>query len=207
MSEPTEPVAGVEGAEHHPSGFGAAGPRRRRGRWILAGTVATAVTLLTALLAFGLSRDPTVIRSPLLARPAPEFALRTLAGGRTVRLSDLRGQVVVLNFWASWCAACKEEHPNFVVAWERYRDQEVVFVGIVFQDKTSNAIAYMREMGGDWPNLVDESGVTALEYGVYGVPETFFIDPGGVIRHKEIGAVSYDQLLEWIERLRTEGTG
>ena len=209
MSETTDHGPLVEGAERHPSSLQPveALRRRTRRRWLLVVAVAVSVVLVTALLSFGLSRDPTLIRSPLLGRPAPDFALPTLEGDRTIRLSDLRGQVVVLNFWASWCGACREEHPNFVVAWERYRDLGVVFLGIVYQDKTANAIAYMREMGGDWPNVTDQSGVTALEYGVYGVPETFFIDGGGVIRHKQIGATSYDLLFEWIERLRTEGTG
>ncbi|HYT80024.1 MAG TPA: TlpA disulfide reductase family protein [Actinomycetota bacterium] len=168
---------------------------------ILVSAVLGCVARLTALFAFGLKRDPTVIRSPLIGRAAPDFALPMLDGSGTVRLSDLRGQVVVINFWASWCAACREEHPNFVVAWERYRDQGVVFLGIVYQDSPSSARAYMRAMGGDWPNLVDPGARTALAYGVYGVPETFFIRPDGVVDYKRIGATSYDLLSNEIQRL------
>src|SRR5207247_2148664 len=86
----------------------------------------TDMVLVAGLLAFGLTRDPGVVGSPLIGRPAPEFVLRTLDGSRIIALSDLRGQVVVVNFWASWCAACREEHPNLLAAWNRYRDHGVV---------------------------------------------------------------------------------
>jgi cytochrome c biogenesis protein CcmG/thiol:disulfide interchange protein DsbE len=171
----------------------------------LVGVVGAAVVVLTALLAFGLTRDPRLIRTPLIGRPAPDFTLSTLEGDGTIRLSDLRGQIVVLNFWASWCAACRVEHPNFVVAWNRYRDRGVVFLGVVYQDSPSAARGYMQEMGGDWPNVVDPDTRTALAYGVFGVPETFFIDRDGVIRHKQIGASSYDLLIEQIQNLLSAG--
>ena len=171
-------LAGNEPAsvERHPTApaFSAADGRpHRRGRWTLGGTVVVGVSLFSALLAFGLSRDPSVIRSPLLGRPAPDFTLRTLLSGKKIQLSQLRGRVVVINFWASWCAACREEHPAPIAAWLRYRDQGVVMLGIDYQDRISAALAFMREMGGDWPMLEDPGGKVALSYGVYGVPETF----------------------------------
>src|SRR5919197_4305700 len=104
--------------------------RRRRNRWVMVGAVVGGVVLLTLLLSFGLSRDPTLIRSALIGRPAPGFSLQTLDGSDTVRLSDLRGQVVVVNFWASWCADCRIEHSSLVTAWERYRDRGVVVLGV-----------------------------------------------------------------------------
>jgi cytochrome c biogenesis protein CcmG/thiol:disulfide interchange protein DsbE len=163
--------------------------------------VVAAIGLVTSLLAFGLSRDPTVIRSPLIGRRAPAFTLRTLDGSSTIRLSDFRGQVVVVNFWASWCAACRDEHPNLLAAWERYRDHGVVLLGIDYQDSRGAALAYMDELGGDWPVLDDPDGRTAIAYGVYGVPETFFIGRDGVIAHKRIGASSYELLTDQIRRL------
>src|SRR6266498_2341812 len=111
----------------HPSGVARpGGPHGRRSRWMTGSAVIVGVGLLAALFGFGLGRDPSVIRSPLLGRRAPDFALRTLDGSRWVRLADLRGQVVVVNFWASWCAACREEHPALTAAWDRYSDQGVL---------------------------------------------------------------------------------
>lgn len=165
------------------------------------GGIVGAVALLTALFGVGLTRDPSLIRSPLVGHRAPNFALRTLDGSRLVRLSELRGQVVVVNFWASWCAACREEHPNLLAAWARYRDQGVVMLGIDYQDSASAARAFMREMGGGWPILVDPGSRVALDYGVYGVPETFFIDRGGIVDLKRIGPSSYQLLTEEIQRL------
>jgi cytochrome c biogenesis protein CcmG/thiol:disulfide interchange protein DsbE len=169
----------------------------------LAGIVG-AVALMAALLAFGLSRDPTQLRSPLVAKAAPEFSLPTLDGTGTVRLSDLRGQVVVVNFWASWCAECKVEHPALQAAWDRFRDQGVVFLGIPFQDAPSASKAYAAAMGGDWPLLSDPDSSTALAYGVYGVPETFFIDAQGRVASKQVGPVSYDRLIDEVSRLMVQ---
>jgi len=194
--EPTEPAA------VHPSRIG--GRRRRQRRFVWLVLVLSVVSVLTALFAFGLSRDPTVIHSPLLGRPAPDFSLTTLDGARTVRLSEMRGQVVVVNFWASWCAACHEEHPNLIAAWERYRDQGVVLVGIDYNDERRAAMAFMRELGGDWPVVGDPGGRTALAYGVYGVPETFFVSRRGVVAYKQIGPSSYALLTDQIQRLLDE---
>src|SRR5207253_647016 len=113
----------------------------------------------------------------------------------------LDNDVVIINFWASWCAACREEHPNLLAAWDRYRDQGVVLLGIDFQDSPGAAQAFMREMGGDWPILGDPGGRVALEYGVYGVPETFFIGRDGVVAYKQIGPSSYELLTDQIQRL------
>jgi len=189
------------GQELNPTVLAPAKERRGYRRWATLGAVVAGVTLLTALFAFGLGRDPSVIRSPLVGRRAPDFTLRTLDGSRTIRLSELRGQVVVLNFWASWCAACREEHPSLRAAWERYRDKGMVLMGIDFQDRKQPALDFTREMGGDWPLVEDPGGRTALDYGVYGVPETFFIGRDGVVRYKRIGASSYVLLTDQIQRL------
>src|SRR5437899_428092 len=150
--------------QRHPSTLEPTRPRRRN-RWVLVGGLFGGIALLTMLLAFGLSRDPTVIRSPLLGKPAPEFSLRTLDGSRTVQLSQFNGQVVVINFWASWCTECRVEHPALMAAWDRYRDQRVVFLGIAFGDRAADSKAYLAELGGDWPQLADPAERTALAYG------------------------------------------
>jgi len=166
---------------------------------------ALAVVVLAGVFGFGLGRNPAYIPSPLVGKPAPMFALRTLNGRQVIRMSQLRGHVVVVNFWASWCLACREEHPNLIAAWQRYGDSGVVFLGIVYQDTVANAEAFVREMGGGWPNLVDPGGRTALDYGVYGVPETYFIGPDGVIAYKRVGPSSYALLTRNIRRLLGHG--
>ncbi|HXF57077.1 MAG TPA: TlpA disulfide reductase family protein [Actinomycetota bacterium] len=195
--------------ERHPSALApeaALRARRRRGLAVV-GVVAGGLALVAWLLSFGLSRDPQLLRSPLLGRPAPEFALPTLQGDGVVRLSDLRGRVVVLNFWASWCADCRLEHPHLLAAWDRYRERGVVFLGISFEDRRSDALAYLRELGGDWPHLWDPGSSTALAYGVYGVPETFFIGPDGRVAYKQVGPVDYELLTSQIARLLGEVEG
>ena len=187
--------------ERHPSTLEPTHPGRRRNRWVLVGGVLGGVALLTMLLAFGLSRDPTVIKSPLVGRPARDFSLRTLNGSGTVQLAHLRGQVVVINFWASWCGECRVEHPALMAAWDRYRDQGVVFLGIAFGDRTADSKAYLAELGGDWPQLADPGERTALAYGVSGVPETFVIGPDGRVVYKRVGGVVYGDLTDQIERL------
>jgi cytochrome c biogenesis protein CcmG, thiol:disulfide interchange protein DsbE len=166
------------GARTEAAPASAAGEGRPRRALPLAAVVA-AVALAAWLLSAGLQRDPTAIRSPLLGRPAPDFALRTLEGDRTVRLGELRGQVVVVNFWASWCAECRVEHPALSAAWDRFRDAGVVLVGVDFQDNHPSALAYLAGTGTGWPVVADPGSRTALAYGVYGVPETFVIGPDG----------------------------
>jgi cytochrome c biogenesis protein CcmG, thiol:disulfide interchange protein DsbE len=185
-----------------PAAAGTAADQRRPRRVpLLLATVAAVVALAAWLLSVGLQRDPTAIRSPLLGRPAPDFALRTLDGDRMVRLGDLRGQVVVVNFWASWCAECRVEHPALSAAWSRFRDAGVVVVGIDFQDDHANALAYLAETGTSWPVVADPGSRTALAYGVYGIPETFFIGPDGQMTARQVGPVTYDQLVREITRL------
>jgi cytochrome c biogenesis protein CcmG/thiol:disulfide interchange protein DsbE len=186
----------------------AGAPAGRPGRVALLLAAVVAVVAVAAwLLSAGLQRDPTAIRSPLLGRPAPDFALRTLRGDRVVRLGELRGQVVVVNFWASWCAECRVEHPALSAAWDRFRDAGVVVVGVDFQDDRANALAYLAETGTSWPVVADPDSRTALAYGVYGIPETFFIDPDGRVTAKQVGPVTYDQLVREITRLLPGGSG
>jgi cytochrome c biogenesis protein CcmG, thiol:disulfide interchange protein DsbE len=156
------------------------------------------------LLGSGLGRDPRALPSELLGEPAPVFTLPRLGADGTVSLASLRGQVVVLNFWASWCLACREEHPDLLAAWERYRERGVVLIGIDFEDTEAAALAYAEEMGGDWPLVTDPGSRTAIAYGVFGVPETFVIAPNGTVTAKNVGAVTYRWLTREIdEALRT----
>ena len=155
---------------------------------------------IVALLGYGLTRDPNKIESPLPGRAAFDFASETLQGD-TLGLADLSGKVVVLNFWASWCVACIEEHRYFIEAERYYADQDFQMLGIVYQDTPENARQWMRRRGGDWPSLIDPNARIAIDYGVYGVPETYFIDREGRIAYKQIGPVSRTLLKQMVDSL------
>ncbi|HEX8863040.1 MAG TPA: TlpA disulfide reductase family protein [Actinomycetes bacterium] len=165
------------------------------------------VALVAGLLSFGLGRDPTAIKSPLVGKPAPAFSLRTLDGRSAVNLADLRGQVVIVNFWASWCTECRVEHDALAAAWQRYRDAGVVLVGVDFQDTRADALAYMDQAAMTWPAVEDPGSRTALAYGVYGIPETFFIGPDGQIAAKDVGPVSFARIAARVDRLLPRGAG
>jgi cytochrome c biogenesis protein CcmG, thiol:disulfide interchange protein DsbE len=155
---------------------------------------------LLALLAFGLTRDPRLVPSELTAHPAPPFELAEVDGPR-LRLSDLRGQVVLVNFWASWCDACVSENVLFRKAEERWRDKGLKIVGIVYEDDAASAREWMKKQSVDWPGLIDPSSHTAIDYGLFGVPETFFIDRSGRVAYKQTGPVTAEVLERWIPKL------
>jgi cytochrome c biogenesis protein CcmG/thiol:disulfide interchange protein DsbE len=153
----------------------------------------------TWLLASGLGKDPRALPSELIGRRAPAFSLERLGGGGPVSLVELRGQVVVLNYFASWCAECRIESPALQAAWQRYRERGVVFLGVDFEDSAGAAARYGAEQRIGWPLLLDPGSKAALDYGVYGVPETFVISPEGTILAKRIGPVGYAWLTDRIE--------
>lgn len=165
-------------------------------RW----AVPLAALPLIVLLGYGLTRDARLLPSTLPGRMAPDFALETIRGD-TLQLADFGGQVVLLTFWASWCLPCLDEHPLFIEAEDQFRDDGLRVVGVVYQDTRENAIRWMREMGGSWPNLMDRGSRTAIEYGVSGVPETFFIARDGRVAHKQLGPVNRAVLATWLPRL------
>lgn len=183
-------------------------PARSRGRRrLILGGVLVAVLGFVLLLASGLGGDPRELPSELVDERAPTFSLPRLGGVGTIDLASLRGQVVVVNFWASWCQACREEHPDLMAAWDRYRDRGVVLIGIDFEDTEQAALAYTEEMGGDWPLVTDPGSRTAIAYGVFGVPETFVIAPNGMITAKRVGAVTYEWLSTEIDAALRIGSG
>ena len=165
------------------------------------------VGLLLAVLGFGLTVDPNEIDSPLVGRPAPEFELGTFSGDESVGLSDLRGQVIVLNFWASWCLPCIEEHDVLLDAWRTYAEQGVEVVGVLYQDSPDRADVFLDEHGGGWLQLHDADSRAAIEYGVYGVPETFVIGADGVIAFKKVGPIEAPELTAVLEEALTARNG
>ena len=157
---------------------------------------------IIALLGFGLTRDPRNVPSPLPGTPAPIFSLPTMEAMDTVDLAALRGDVVVLNFWASWCVPCRYEHADLVAAAERYQSRGVHFFGLLYQDSERNARAFIEELGGvNYPSLLDEGTRTGIAYGITGVPETFVIDREGTVVFKYNGPITVGQLARVIEPL------
>lgn len=147
---------------------------------------------LLIFLAFGLGSDPRSIESPLVGKPAPQFTLADLEG-RPHQLADLRGRPVVINFWATWCQPCVVEHPMLLAGARRY-DGRAVFLGIVYQDEPALIRRFVEARGAWGPSLLDPGSEVAIAYGVYGAPETFFIDADGVVAEKVTGLVTPEKL-------------
>lgn len=200
----------AEEAAAGPGGSGAPAPATRSGprRWLLFGGVLAGVLGLLVLLGYSLGRQQggipgvAVNTTGQLGRvrsgPAPDFTLQLFDGG-TFRLSEQRGKVVVVNYWASWCPPCREEAPVLERAWRRYRDQGVVFVGLDIWDTETDARAFIRQFGITYPNGPDPKGEAAIDYGLTGIPETFFIRPDGTIARHWIGPLTDAQISTFIE--------
>ena len=152
-----------------------------------------AFLVLLGFLAVGLGLNPREVPSPLINKPAPAFRLPTLAApGTFVSAQDLRGKVWVLNVWASWCVACQLEHP---VVMDFARMGIVPIYGLNYKDKNDNAARWLVKYGDPYTqSLVDAEGLVGIDFGVYGVPETFVIDRQGVIRFKHIGPMTPEVL-------------
>lgn len=158
------------------------------------------VLALVGVLFAGLGKNPNAIRSPLVGKPAPTFALREVGTNRTVDLGQFRGKPMVVNFWATWCGPCWEEHP-VLVANARRLQPGVQFLGVVFQDKEEKILGFLEQRGSGYPTVVDDKGKTAIAYGVGGIPETFFIDAEGVIQAKHTGPLTTDLLQENLRKV------
>ena len=127
---------------------------------------------------------------------APEFSLERLDGSGELSLESLRGQTVVLNFWASWCGPCKDETPLLQRAWQRWEGKDVVFVGVDVKDFRGDARAFTRRYGVTYPNVYDGKGSLVGRYGVTGFPETYFIDAAGKVRYRIAGPVEEESDLD-----------
>jgi cytochrome c biogenesis protein CcmG/thiol:disulfide interchange protein DsbE len=150
------------------------------------------VAVVVFVLFAGLGKDPAIIDSPLIGKPAPPFALKAVGSGETIDLESLRGKPVILNFWATWCVPCYEEHPTLVANARALPN--VQFVGVVFNDEENKIMRFLAERGTAYPTLLDANGKTAIAYGVGGVPETYFINPAGTIVAKYAGPLSTEDL-------------
>lgn len=161
--------------------------------------LAVILPLLGILLA-GLGKDPTRIRSPLIGKTAPEFTLRDVSTGDIVSLESARGKPMVVNFWATWCVPCYAEHPYLVAAAKQY-GSEALFVGVVYDDEEEAINRFLQQYGRSYPALQDPDGRAAIAYGVYGVPETFFIDSSGTIVAKHEGPLDPATLRQYLTQI------
>ena len=153
---------------------------------------------LAVFCAVGLHLDPREVPSPLIGKPSPEFALTQLdKPEQTIRRADMLGKVWMLNVWASWCEACRDEHPYLV---EFAKRKLVPLYGLNYKDKRPEGLGWLQQFGNPYnASLFDEDGRVGIDFGVYGVPETFVIDKQGVIRLKHIGPLTPDVIRERIE--------
>lgn len=170
--------------------------------WPLAIFVALAV-----ILGIGLTLNPRELPSPLIDRPVPEFRLPAVQG-RALGLSsgDLRGEVSVVNVFASWCTACRDEHPLWM---EIARNRTLPIHGLNYKDQPADAASWLDQLGDPYTRTgADIDGRVGIDWGVYGVPETFIVDKNGIIRHKIIGAITREkvdqELLPLVRRLQAE---
>jgi cytochrome c biogenesis protein CcmG, thiol:disulfide interchange protein DsbE len=159
--------------------------------------------VLVVFLWRGLSLNPREIPSPLIGKPAPQFALPQLGqAGTTIKRDDLLGKVWVLNVWASWCAPCREEHPVVVAFAKR---SSVPVYGLNYKDQPTAANTWLAQLGNPYAaTLVDADGKAGIDWGVYGVPETFVIDKAGIIRMKHIGVLTEEAVRTKLEPLVKE---
>ncbi len=183
-----------------------------RGRWLrLAGFGVAAVTVVLAVvLASRFGTNPGLVESPLIGQPAPMFELPALDDGSSVSLSELEGEVVVVNFFASWCLECRNEHDDLVATANAFADSGVRFVQIGYQERPEESLEYLMEAGMSASTLylADPGSRTAIAYGVFGIPETFFIDADGIVVGKLIGeadALTLGATLDGILRGETPG--
>lgn len=159
--------------------------------------------LLVVMLGVGLTLNPRLVPSPLIGKPVPVFELPLLSGEGVFSNEDLKGELTLVNVWASWCYACRQEHE--VV--KKLARSGLRIVGLNYKDEKQDARAWLAQLGNPYQVVfADESGRAAIDWGVYGAPETFVVDAQGIIRHKVIGPVSdpknYDGLMAAISKIK-----
>jgi cytochrome c biogenesis protein CcmG, thiol:disulfide interchange protein DsbE len=195
---PQSPAVGGPGAQ----------PRRLRILHVLPFLVFAVLALLFLVRLFG--GDPSQVPSALIGRPVPAFALDPLPGlsqnGQPVpglTDADLKGRVTIVNVWASWCVPCRQEHPALV---ELAKNQSVRVVGINYKDNPENARRFLGTLGNPFAAVgIDPNGRAAIDWGVYGVPETFVVGPDGTVRHKHIGPLLPEHMRAFMNKVRAAG--
>lgn len=182
-------------------------PRSRSARrWLWMSLLVLATVGLTVVLGVGFGRDPSVVESKLPGEPAPDLEGKTLAG-EPFDLSEHHGKVLLVNFWASWCPPCREEVPVLVAAQRRLGDRGLQVVGVNSQDSDADAREFLDKVGGrDFPHVVDHEGSHAVDWGVFGLPETYVVDRDGVVRAKVTGVLGPEWIQEEVVPLLEESS-
>ncbi|OGT32103.1 MAG: thiol:disulfide interchange protein [Gammaproteobacteria bacterium RBG_16_51_14] len=164
---------------------------------------------LVFLFVFGLHNDPRLVPSPLIDKPVPAFELPLLHKPElTLRSEDLLGQVTLINVWASWCVSCRAEHPLLV---DLAGSSDIKIYGLNYKDERDDALMWLEQLGNPYAeSIFDQQGRVGIDFGVYGVPETFVVDRNGIIRYKQIGPITEEDLktkiLPLVEQLKAPVT-
>lgn len=179
----------------------AAVPAPRSRLW--KGALVLAMALTVGLLGIGLTRDASVLPSALEGRPMPAFDLPLLDGEGRLVSAEAAGRPLILNFWASWCVTCRQEHPELVRLGLRARARgEFAIAGINYRDDAGNALRFLaREGSFPYASGVDPRGRLGIDFGVYGMPETFFVDAAGIVRGRHAGPVTPAVLAAMLPRI------
>jgi cytochrome c biogenesis protein CcmG/thiol:disulfide interchange protein DsbE len=177
-------------------------PKKNIRKLVIAIVAIVCVSFLGLLLWGILHKEPITGLSgiTMVNRQAPDFTLKTFKGN-TISLKSLMGKPVVINFWASWCPPCRYEAPLLERTWRAYRNQGVVFLGVDLQDREEDALSYIREFDITYPNGPDPTGEISIDYGVSGLPVTFFVSRKGEIVRRWVGAIEKGVLISAIEEI------
>jgi cytochrome c biogenesis protein CcmG/thiol:disulfide interchange protein DsbE len=171
-------------------------------KWMVAAVVVGLLAALMVIYARGVvsGKDPHEVPFMLRGKPAPAFTLKRLDKEEIVSLAQYRGRPVVINFWATWCGPCKLEHPTLEWASQQY-GEKIQFLGVVFEDTLENARLYLASNSFSFPQLMDPHSRMSVDYGLAGVPETYFIDANGTIQDKYVGPLDRRTMTERLRRL------
>jgi cytochrome c biogenesis protein CcmG, thiol:disulfide interchange protein DsbE len=175
-------------------------------RWLVIG-IAFAVSVgFLILISRSFGKDPHAVPFMMIDKPAPQFVLKDLNSGQRVSLEQFKGRPLLINFWATWCGPCRQEHPVISWGFENFNDK-VTFLGVVYEDTEESAKKFLVENPTGYPQMLDANGSMAVDYGVTGVPETYFVDKAGIIRGKWAQPIDPQRLQNCINELNGQVTG
>jgi cytochrome c biogenesis protein CcmG, thiol:disulfide interchange protein DsbE len=174
---------------------------RKWGIAVAVTVVAVVAVVLTVAFASRFGTDPQLAPSPLIGKPVPDVAVESVPDGTLLRLRDLEGEIVVINFWAPWCLPCRDEHPDLLAVADAFADSGVRVLGIAYQSDLGHVLQYLDELGWGYDIAMDIRSRAAIGFGIRGVPETFFVDRSGEVVAKVTGPVDAAILTATIERI------